>query len=399
LNPLLGIIAGLGLLTGLLAPVRADDAPVSNEQISAAIKKGVDWIYRQQNSWGTWQAGKEPLGVQRDMADEGQFGFKTALALYALLQAGESERDPRLQPAIDFLIINDRIAGVYAVGMRAQVWGLLTPTPAIREAMIRDWHILHDALHTQGKTKGLYSYRTDYENEPEYADHSLSFFATLGVKSLAGAGLEIPDSYWSAVQSAWRSQQLRDGSWVFQIGSTSRQEHTMSMTAAGVAVLFAAGDALAAGHAVDCRAPRADHNIDNGLTWIDSNFSQSQDPHELFGINLANYGLFAIARIGLTSGRKYFNQRDWYEDGARLLLASQDKANGSWGNLPDTCFAVSFLERGRDPVLVSKLQYDIIPGRPPGSGSPRPGNWNMRPRDMAALTDWIGPITTGKPSA
>jgi Domain of unknown function (DUF4159) len=406
LNSLLGALAGLGLLIGLLNPAQADDqSPISNDRITAAVKKAVAWVYQQQNQWGTWEAGSEPKGVQRDLTDQGQFGEMTALAMHTLLTAGESERDPRLAKPVDFLIVNDRIAGVYAVGMRAQVWPLLSPTPAVRQAMVRDRNILIDALHRRGRTRGLYSFRSDYENEPEYADHSVSLYGLLGMKAIADAGIELPESYWFTVDRAWRSGQQRDGSWVFEVGSSAKQEHSMSMTASGVAALFSTTDELAALRPADCQGRPPDRNIENGLNWIDQHFDQSRDPHEIGGFTLYNYALYAVARIGVTSGRKYFNQRDWYEDGAKMLLDSQDASTGAWGNLPDTCFAILFLVRGRDPVIVSKLQYNLIAGtaapkspggskssktpRPPG-GATRASAWNLRPRDVANLTDWVG---------
>jgi hypothetical protein len=392
----IGAFAGMGLLSGL-PPARADDARISEEQITKSVKKSIDWIYQQQNPWGTWEAAQEPAGTQRDLADQGQFGFRTALALRCLLTAGENARDPRIQKAVDFLITDEHIAGVYAVGMRAQVWPLLGHDPAVRQMMVRDLRTLIAAVHPTGRTRGLYSFRTDFENEPEYADHSVSFYGTLGVKALADAGLEVPSDYWTTVERAWRSQQGRDGSWVFEIGSTARQERTMGMTASGVAVLFAADDELAALRPADCTGTPPDHNVETGLAWIDAHFDQSREAHEIGGFSLRNYALYAIARIGMISGRKYFGQRDWYQDGAKMLLASQKAADGSWDNLPDTCFATLFLTRGRNPVLVSKLQYDVQsgptrrgqPARPP-TGPPRLGAWDLRPRDMANLTQWIG---------
>lgn len=174
----------------------------------------------------------------------------------------------------------------------------------------------------------------------------------------------------------------------------------MGMTASGIAVLLGSDDELAALRPADCRAVKPDPNIDPGLDWMDANFDQTREGHEIGGITLKNYALYALERIGMISGRKYFGQRDWYQDGAKLLLKSQEAASGAWDNLPDTCFAVLFLTRGRNPIIVSKLEYDVIPtarGKPAAgqsagqpAGAPRPANWNLRPRDLASLTDWLG---------
>jgi hypothetical protein len=381
------------------ATAHAQDAAISNTQITAAISKSVAWIYRQQNAWGTWEVDQEPTGTQRDLADQGQFGFQTALAIRTLLAAGESEHDARMQTAIDFLIGSPHITGVYAVGMRAQVWPLLTRDPAVRQIMVKDLNTLVTAMHTTGRTRGLFSYRTDFTDEADYADHSVSFYGTMGIKALADAGLEVPSTFWATVERAWRSQQQKDGSWVYRIGSAAKQERTMGMTASGIAVLLGSDDELAALRPADCRTVKPDANIDPGLDWMDANFDQSREGHEIGGITLKNYALYALARIGMISGRKYFGQRDWYQDGAKLLLKSQNPTTGAWDNLPDTCFAVLFLTRGRNPIIVSKLEYDVIPtargknaaqqaAQPPGV--PTQANWNLRPRDLASLTDWLG---------
>src|ERR1700722_19012075 len=96
-NFLLICIAGLCLASLPSRCARADDETISNERITAAIKKAVAWVYQQQNDRGTWETVKEPKGIARERLDEGQFGELTALAMHSLLAAGESDRDDRLQ--------------------------------------------------------------------------------------------------------------------------------------------------------------------------------------------------------------------------------------------------------------------------------------------------------------
>ncbi|HUB27225.1 MAG TPA: DUF4159 domain-containing protein [Tepidisphaeraceae bacterium] len=384
-------------LTGLMlmpAPAHADDATITNDQITAAVKKAVGWVYNQQNDWGTWETVHHPNGTERDRLDAGQFGELTALATHTLLAAGESDRDPRIARAVQFLMGSQDITGVYAVGMRAQVWPQLERSAAARQAMAADRTILLQALHHVGRTRGLFSFRSDFEAEPDYADHGVSLYGVMGLKALADGGIEIPDEVWHLMDHAWRSQQQKDGSWVFRIGAAAKQEHTMSMTASGVAVLFATTDELAASGTVDCQGVPVDRNIERGLNWIDAHFDQSRDPHQLGEYTVQNFGLYAIARIGVISGRKYFNQRDWYQDGAKMLLDAQDPITGAWNNVPDTCLAILFLVRGRDPVILSKLQYasnaTTVIHTSKSSRGGRAETWNLRPRDVANITDWIG---------
>jgi len=408
LRPLQGVLAGLSLLVIAASTARGQTAPVSNEQVTAAIKRGVAWVYQQQNQWGTWERAQEPTGTAPDLADQGQFGELTALAMQALLTAGETDRDPRIGQAMDFVIDSDRILGTCAVGLRAQVWPLLTASPAVRQAMARDRNILLAAMHNEGRTRGLFSFRTDGRGDANDFDRDASFHAILALNALADAEIEIPDEAWRTMQRAWRAQQGRDGSWTARGTpmSETRPVSALGMTADGAAALLAADDELASSHPADCEPVPSDRYIESALTWIDNHFDHLRDANDFGGFSLRNFGLYAIARIGQISGRQYFNERDWYQDGARTLLNSQ-LADGSWGNLPDTCFAIIFLTRGRNPVMVSKLEYSVFGaglgvgrgGRglgglvPPrfGAGGPvRAGSWNLRPRDVANLTAWVG---------
>jgi hypothetical protein len=145
------------------------------------------------------------------------------------------------------------------------------------------------------------------------------------------------------------------------------------MTAAGLAVLFITLDYA---HASDFARPgvAANHptlrRINRGLEWMDENYKPSTN----------GYNMVGVERVALASGRKYFNNEDWYRTGAKAFI---DKMNnngqigggGHGGNIVNTAFALVFLSRGRVPVFVNKLEIDGYA-------------WNNRPQDMAKLTAW-----------
>src|SRR5687767_10474463 len=98
-------------VAGPAAPVRA----ATPAQVEKAIKDAVDFLYKKQDKEGTWEP--EDPKVNRHHQDGGW----TAIAVYALLAAGESPQDPKVKKAIDYLL-KQEMKGVYAVGIRLNVW-------------------------------------------------------------------------------------------------------------------------------------------------------------------------------------------------------------------------------------------------------------------------------------
>ena len=153
------------------------------------------------------------------------------------------------------------------------------------------------------------------------------------------------------------------------------------MTAAGLASLFITQDYLLIGRKWDpCHGGTRDEHIEKGLAWMDKNVHTMLEQGQHY-----YYGLYGIERIGVASGRKYFGTVDWYKAGADELVKKQ-AANGSWGNLPDTVFAMLFLVRGRAPVVMNKLEYAAAD--PKGGAKKQEEPWNERPRDVANFAHW-----------
>ena len=73
------------------------------------------------------------------------------------------------------------------------------------------------------------------------------------------------------------------------------------------------------------------------------------------------YFLWAVERVATIYGRETIEGKDWYEWGYKVLLAAQNKEDGSWsdrhGLLADTCFAVLFLKKSNfSKDLTEKLK-------------------------------------------
>ena len=84
----------------------------------------------------------------------GQFTGRTALAVLALLNGGESSSDPRVQKAVEFVLKN-KTTGVYALGLRCQLWLALPKSPQTLQAMREDAKILLTSYKTTGNAKGM----------------------------------------------------------------------------------------------------------------------------------------------------------------------------------------------------------------------------------------------------
>jgi Domain of unknown function (DUF4159) len=415
LRSLLLCVLCASLLFGIQSAKAADQ-----KQIIAAINRGVDYLKSQQKD-GHWEV--VPHRIDGDVFDvkSGQWSGRTALATWTLLAAGKDESDPAVASAVKFLE-NEKTEGIYALGIRCQVWGMLKDSPAQRDAMQGDANLLLKGSKTFDENcTGFYGY-VIHEPAKENYDHSVSQFGVLGMWSAAEAGLAVPKQYWQFAAVSWMSHQYPDGSWSYKYVPGSQQDHFVSMGAAGVATMLIVQDELVGlgrRGAVDLSGIESfgskdvsatttkrlrslwqtQNNatdpvavsVDAGVKWLGDHFDEFHITKDCF------YTLFGISRVGAASGRKFLGPVDWYNKGADFILSMQQgdgsfNGNGDGGDaVPDTCFALLFLERGLAPVMINKLQYQIVDkSGKPVEDSP---HWNDRPRDANNLARWFGHST------
>lgn len=363
------------------------------EEVDKAIKKGQQYLYSKEGKDGTWELVSRPeLGTDKDQKvtdlKARQWGGLTAIATYALLASGENAQEPKIASAVAFLQ-KANIQSTYGIGLSSQVWLLVPHTQETRAVMARDVKMLDLGMTKKGDAAGFYGYWTGtkhgsdsarwsdasvgYVGQPTWAhDLSNSQYAVLGMWALDEAGAEVSSDYWKKVEDAWKKAQQPDGGWRYG----PDREVTASMTAAGIATLFITQDYTLVDRWGGCRGGAPSPNIDKGLAWMDHQINQVIEEGNL-------YTMYGIERIGTASGRKYFGPVDWYQKGADMLVHRQG-GDGNWGgDIPNTCFALLFLARGRAPVMMNKLIYDT-PHAAPGVVNV----WNERPRDVADLAHW-----------
>jgi hypothetical protein len=346
------------------------------EQIEAAIKRGVDYLWSRQNAAGHWERPDAVPGISKGTVGAQYPGY-SALCVYALLAAGEKPNDPRMVKALEFLRTAPAV-GYYGIGVRANVWLNLPQTEPNKQAMARDAKLLLNGVIRQGRAKGLYDYYTMGARD-DRIDFSCSQYGVLGAWAAAQRGEPFPTDYWQSMEKAWREGQREDGGWPYETPKS-----TMALTAAGVSSLFITQEFLHANEGLEgTRGNINDPWIDKGMAYLIKGY-----PDFIKTKNL--YGMYGIERAGVASGYKYFGNIDWFQAGADSILRFEKE--GSWGTAwfadeltSETCFALLFLSRGRAPVMMNKLAYNITAP----DGKSREANWNQRPRDVAYTTRFV----------
>ena len=363
------------------------------EQVDKAIGKGQQFLLSRQNKDGNWELVARPELSEKDNRQTDfkarQWGGLTSIATYALLASGVSAQDAKIKPAIEFLQ-KANIQSTYGMGLCAQVWQFVPDSRETKAVMAHELLMLEQGMIRKGENAGFYAYWTGMKKgttSPHWTDNMLGFgpqptywhdlsnsqYAVLGMWALAEGGMEVPIDYWKKVEDAWKKAQAEDGGWRY----TPDREEAASMTAAGIATLFITQDYTLPDRFGACTGGTPNPNIQKGLAWMDQKIEQVLGEANL-------YTMYGIERIGVASGRKYFGAVDWYQKGADVLVQRQAQ-DGSWGgDIPDTCFALLFLSRGRAPVMMNKLQYD------PPKGTSAADVWGERPRDAANLARWSG---------
>ncbi len=351
---------------GASAPALGAEGPPAGARIEQAIAGARAFLKSQIGKDGQ-VAGEFPPTDRRHL-----YGGRTGLCVYALLTAGADERDPTIRRAIRWLAAA-KFDGTYAVAMRACALAAVRREPDLK-ALAADAEWL---IRAAGRS-GAYTYAPHDGAGTDTWDNCCTHIAALGVWEAAARGVPIPADYWRRLQQHWVDQQQFDGGWAYgPPRGTGRAASYGSMTAAGLATLYACFDRLEAEKFVRCTGTQEYQPISRGLDWVSRRFSAEQNPRK--GVEWTYYWLFAVQRVGQASGYKYLGTHDWYAEGADELLSCQN-ADGSWGpgkaplRLAPTALALLFLAGGRHPVIATKLEYS--------------GKWNPRPRDLANLARW-----------
>ncbi len=366
---LLAVVLGLAVVhTGAAG---REPAPVSPDKIQRAIEKARDWLIREQEANGSWECSMR--------TEETRVGA-TSLVMLALANAGVDRSHVAMQRGLDWLR-RQKPDETYSVSLQTLVLAMLSPD-ADRAILERNVDWLEKAQVSQGPATGSWSYGTNRGT----GDNSNAQFALLALHEADRAGIRVRRDVWVRAQQYWAACANPDGSWGYTIGNAAGSG---SMTCAGIASIWITSehigtpDARAAADRVSCCGGGASPKVlERGLQWLGRRFSVVENPGT-GGQTWLYYYLYGLERVGRFTARRFIGESDWYLEGAKMFVASQDGLTGAFrgGRVEDptvaTSFALLFLAKGRRPVLVAKSRHGPD------------DDWNRHGHDIAHLVEHV----------
>jgi len=366
------------------APSAATAAALGGEQVRAAILRAVGYLRARQRPDATWADYSLPGGV-------------TALAAYALLQAGVPPEDPHLTGALESLRkVPD--AHTYVVALKAMAFAAADPKRYAQEIQAcADW--LSERQHGAGgwgygdppaaarnaalAARGWQRVQTEADIQRVYgrSDASNTQFAVLGLHEAARAGAHVPREVWQKADRLLRAIQSPAGGWGYAMTGDSADAYG-SMTAAALASLYICNERLAGGERPDATADRMAAAA-RGIAWIEARYTLNENPGR--GLGWYYFWLYSLERAGVLSGRRTFGGHDWFREGAALLVQGQ-RPDGAWtDDVYPSALGLLFLVKGYKPLLAQRLTWA--------------GAWRADPRDLDHLARFLDTRVGGKPVA
>lgn len=343
---LLVLLAILPAVTIAAAPPKFRD--VMDQDVDRAIDEAKRFLYGQEAANGLWANRHGGITVS------GQ----SALALLALLEAGENPADPRIQKGLQNLAATSS-RNLYEVAVRVMV--LSQAVAANKDSPLKAALEKDLAFLTKGAEKtGAWGY-----GGPELTgDNSCSQFALLALWEADRAGLEIKTEIVRQVERTWLRRQRKDGGWTY--AATADAPSTVTMTTAALASLYLCQDVLSTG-----LAPYANNKaMDEAWKYLGQNLRGD------FYNN--GYEVFGLQRVGMSSGVKFVGNIDWFAAAAAKMVEPDPRGRqypGEYTATVGAAFELIFLARSRLPMIFNKLDYGDA------------AHWNLYSRDVPRFTE------------
>ncbi|HUU23880.1 MAG TPA: DUF4159 domain-containing protein [Phycisphaerae bacterium] len=328
------------------APPPRDVADVDVDRSIGELKR---YLYGQQ----------APDGHFRHYSYNVPSGGATALAVFALLEAGETTSEQRLVKGLDALAALET-KNLYVIAVRVMALSQVAKDARYRKQLAADV----DYLTRNALRAGAWGYGGP---EPT-GDNSCSQFALLALWEADRAGVQINPALIRRVETTWLARQRRDGGWTYAGQADVDTPSTITMTTAAAASLYVCQDVLTN----TCVPYRHQKQADRAWAYLAEHL---KDDYHANG-----YLAFCVQRVGMASGRKFIAGMDWFAVGAAKLCEPNPQGRGyggQWGPVVRASFELIFLARGRVPLTFNKLAH----------GDEQ--DWNYHARDLAHFTEYM----------
>jgi hypothetical protein len=301
-----------------------------DRQADAAIRRGAAALRKMCEKEALWKT--FPGGI---------VGLN-AFAAYALLKCDVPSQDPVVARSLDVLLERDPDS-IYNTSLVAMALATaIEKGVARRERVERRAQRIADILVASQLKSGGWSYVARVYPDQTVTgwsyDLSNTQFAILGLRAAANAGAKIPRATWERAQALLEKTQLADGGWSYS-GTETSAYNRMTAAGAGSWILcrLSLDDAVAPSDLADSARVR------DAVRWLE----RSTDAAQMAGPP-DYYLLYSVERLCMTARIDKLGPRDWYAEGASILLRSQ-AADGSWtgvhGAVVDSCMALLFLRK------------------------------------------------------
>jgi len=318
-------------LTCLLwAAQPAPGANLINAQADEAIKKGLAYLARRQQSDGRWGNGSSAVAV-------------TALGGMALMSAGntpaEGEYAENVKRAADFLVsicdpktgyFSYRGSNMYSQGFAtvflAEVVGT-TSDKRMREALTRAVKLIETAQNPQGGWR--------YNPVPIDADISVTICCLMGLRAARNAGIKVSKKTIAAAVNYVKGCQNLDGSFTYMFHGQPLKHRGgggYARTAAGLCSLFFTG-------------VYEGREVEAALKFLRSQYRKTSQSHFMYA---SYYAAQAFHQAGGDDWRNYYTfMRDYF--------LKRQRADGSWHGRVSVEYTTSMA------LIILQMPNELLP--------------------------------------
>lgn len=291
------------------------EVTVTKEAIDAAVQNGSKFIKQSYRS-----------GLKVDGLNE--------MALFAMASCGVDSSDEDFAHLLKS-IIDLPPTMVYQAAFRALALSKINPKSY--QAQLGE---CRDYLIRSQLQSGGWTYAKVNSGANATADMSNTTYAVLGLACCRKFMISVPDEVFERGRAFIFAVQNSDGGWGYR--TDHERESYESMTENAIGSLYAMGDVAG------IMRTKA-NDFTHALKWLNDNFTVEENKFSSYQEGRLYYHLFALERVGTLSAAEKIKDRNWFEDGAKFILETQND-DGSWDDGADTpvqntCFALLFLKR------------------------------------------------------